>query len=351
MKDKNYNILRRRLLEYIETHNLKPGDQLPKLRDIIKEYGFSYATVLRTLIEMENDGIISRQQGRGIYLKEAAKVQKRKQAGLIIPDHYSSQKIFLNILSGVKSVLQKADVNLLIAISNMSHEEEKHTISNLISAGVDGLIIYMEDNYYNDYSHIVELKNRKYPFVLIDRCIPELDTDYVVMNNRDVMFRICSYLKYVRGCEKAYFIPDNESTDKISSTVEKIKGFRDAVKTIYGSSDDPVLPLDDFIKCIPEYGSTRTGICLNHDGLINNVYSGLPADRKELPDNIVVFGYNNSFETPRFPTVEQFNDLAGQKAAEILLAKIEDPERETVKIRIEPKLLLPDKSGNYSFES
>lgn len=350
MKDKNYNILRGQLLAFIEEKNLKPGDQLPKLRDLIKQYGFSYATVLRTLIEMENEGIISRQQGRGIYLREIRKEQTRKQVGLIIPDHYSSQKIFLSILTGVKAVLQKADMNLLISISNMSHEKEKETIESLLSLKVEGLIIYPEDNYYKDYSHIKELKEKRIPFVLIDRYIPELDTDFVVVNNRDVMFRICSYLKYVRGCEKAYFIPNNESTNEISSSIEKIQGFREAVKTIYGNNEDPILNLDDFLERIDTIQDRKIGICLNHDALINSIHSRLSEINKSLPANLVIFGYNNNFETPRFPTVEQFNDLVGQKAAELLMDRIQNIDKETVNIKIEPKLILPDDSGIYKLE-
>ena len=59
-------------------------------------------------------------------------------------------------------VLEKANISLLVSISNMSHEKEKETINRLIASRVNGIIIFLEDNYMSDYSHILELKERKY---------------------------------------------------------------------------------------------------------------------------------------------------------------------------------------------
>ncbi|MHB1685862.1 MAG: GntR family transcriptional regulator [Ignavibacteriaceae bacterium] len=350
---KKYQILRDELLDYIKKNDLKPNDKLPTVREIIKNSDFSYATVHRTLIEMENEGSITKRQGKGLFVNRIPPQTDNKQVALIIPEHFSNHKIFIDVLAGVRMALEKANIGLLISITNMSHEKEKETIEKLISRHVDGIIIFLEDSYRKNYSHIIELKERNFPFVLIDRYIPELETDYVVVNNTDAMFRICSYLKYNKNCDKIIFVPQYSGPTDVSSSEEKIIAFKNAIKTLYGDDYGTVIEFDDLILDIEEMSKTykNLGISLNHDTMITELYKHLQGQNKELPANCHIFGYNKSFETPLYPTVEQFNDQVGMRAAEILIDKMKNPNNQTVHIKIEPKLILPDENGNFFMES
>jgi len=350
---KKYQVLRDEILDYIKKNNLKQNDKLPTVRELIKNSDFSYATVHRTLIEMENEGFITRHQGKGLYVNNVTPKSDDKQVALIIPNHFSSHKIFIDVLNGVRVALEKAKIGLLISISNMSHEKEKETIEKLISKHIDGIIIFLEDNYRKDYSHIVELKERNFPFVLIDRFIPELETDYVVVNNADTMVRICSYLKYNQKCDKIVFIPEYQGSNSISSSIEKVDGFQHAMKMLYGNEEGTILRLEDLAEQLESLSASvkNLGISMNHDTMITEFFQLLAEKNKTLPANCHIFGYNNSFETPIYPTVEQFNGLVGQKAAEILIDKLMNPSKELVQIKIEPKLILPDGEGGYYMEN
>ena len=55
--------------------------------------------------------------------------------------------------------------------------------------------------------------------------------------------------------------------------------------------------------------------------------------------------------TMLFPTVEQFNDLVGEKAAQILIQKIINPKEPVKQIRIEAKLIVPDEMEVFRFEN
>ena len=274
---KKYQILRNELIDYIKKNNLKPKDKLPTIREIIKNSNFSYATVHRTLIEMENEGSITKRQGKGLFVNRIPPQIEEKQIALIIPEHFSSHKIFIDVLAGVRMVLEKANIGLLISITNMSHEKEKETIERLISRHVEGIIIFLEDSYRNNYLHIKELKERNFPFVLIDRFIPELDTDYVVVNNSDAMFRICSYLKYNKNCDKIVFVPEFGRPTNISSSEEKRNAFKNAIKLLYGDMDGTVIEFDDLILNIEEMSKEykNLGISLNHDIMITELYEHL----------------------------------------------------------------------------
>jgi len=350
---KRYEALRDEILAHIKKHGLKQHDQLPTVRELIANFHYSYATVHRTLIEMENEGIITKKHGKGLYVNRVpSKMMSSKSVALIIPKDFSAHRIMLDILSGVRDALEKAKISMLVSISNMSHEKEKETVDKLLSKHVDGMIIFLEDHYKEDYSHIVRLKEMNYPFVLIDRHIPQLQTDYVVINNVETMIRVCSYLRYNRSCDEIVFVPSNDSSIAASSSDEKLLGFKRAIHMLYGRSEETIIAVEDLVETIDTLCKRyrNLGVCLNHDTMIPDLHRKLAAAGKTVPANCHIFGYNNSYEKPFYPTVEQFNDEVGRKAAEILIAKLKDPTRPLQQMRLEAKLILPNGNGEYSME-
>lgn len=349
---KKYEILRENLISYISENKLKPNDKLPTINEIIDKFRYSYATVNRTLIEMENEGIIKKHQGKGLYVNNVKKPNINKQIALIIPSHFSNHKIFMDILAGVRSASEKTNIGVLVSISNMSHQKEKETIEMLLSKNIDGMLIFMEDSYRKDYSHIVELKERGFPFVLIDRYIPELETDYVVVNNKNAMLKIASYLKYKVNCEDLFYVPDHDSYDNISSAEEKVDGLNDAYKLLYGKGRDCVISFKELVKKTDKLRKENhnIGIIFNHDEMVSNFVFELENNNHSMPDNFYLFGYNNS-KTLNYPTVEQFNLEVGKKATEILIEKLNKPNtNDTKKVMIEPKLILPNRNGTFVME-
>lgn len=351
---KKYKALRGEILDYINKMGLKENEKLPTVREIIHTSKYSYTTVNRTLQEMEKEGLITRIQGKGIFVSKVDKsVKDPKQIALILPKDFAHHKILLNILTGVREEVEKHRFSMIISISNMSHEREKTIIDRLIRNHIAGLIIFLEDNYLRDYSHIVELRNRNYPFVLVDRPIPDLATDFVGINNENGMLKVCSYLRYNRHCDSIVFIASNDPSVAAETSNEKYRGYQHAMQVLYGNTGNPSLQLIEFIDNLPTLSSQygRLGVCLNHDTMYLELQQRLQQQNLTLPDNIILFGYDNSFSTPPFPTVEQFNDEVGRRAAQLLFQKFEHPETPAVQIRLEPRLVLPDAQGNYHIES
>lgn len=349
---KKYEMLRQEIIDYIKENKLGPNDQLPTVRDILKNSDYSYATLNRTLLEMENEGLITKQHGKGLFVNRLAGDPANKQIALIIPKDFSGHKIFLDILAGVRTAVEKAHIGLYVSISNMSHEKEKETIEKLLKQRVDGMLIFLEDHYRDDYSHIERLKRKRFPFVLVDRHIPELDTDYVIINNFDAMLKVCSYLKYNRSCNLIVFVPSNDPSIAASSSDEKLLGYKHAMKMLYGDEQGTVLLLDEMVAQIDTLckDHKHVGVCLNHDTMIPDMHEKFEAAEKQIPINCHLFGYNNSYTPPYYPTVEQFNDQVGQRGAELLLERIKEPDRPTTHLRISPKLVLPQENGSYRLE-
>ncbi|HZV50621.1 MAG TPA: GntR family transcriptional regulator [Candidatus Dormibacteraeota bacterium] len=63
-----YAALRDELRRLIESEDLAPGDLLPSEPELVSRYGVSRATVRAALAELEREGLVTRQQGKGTYV-------------------------------------------------------------------------------------------------------------------------------------------------------------------------------------------------------------------------------------------------------------------------------------------
>lgn len=63
-----YHRVKTSIKQAIQEGRLKPGDQLPPERALVEEYGVSRITVRQALAELEQEGLVMRQQGRGTFV-------------------------------------------------------------------------------------------------------------------------------------------------------------------------------------------------------------------------------------------------------------------------------------------
>lgn len=139
MKSLNFNLDFRsgvpsyvQIVEQVQTFlangELKPGDQLPTVRQLASELSINFNTIARAYRMLDEAGLISTQQGRGTYLLDqpsAEAVQKLKQESLEL-----QAKRFLKSL----------------AKQGFSVEESQQTIQLLFQYWQDGTLEKEPDN-------------------------------------------------------------------------------------------------------------------------------------------------------------------------------------------------------------
>lgn len=64
------------MLHHLASGNLKPGDQLPTVRQMAAELRVNFNTVARAYRMLDEAGLISTQQGRGTYIIDQAVEEK-----------------------------------------------------------------------------------------------------------------------------------------------------------------------------------------------------------------------------------------------------------------------------------
>ena len=66
--------LRKRIVYLISTGYYKPGDQLPKIRELAADISINFNTVSKTYLSLQSDGYATSIRGKGVFVAETALV-------------------------------------------------------------------------------------------------------------------------------------------------------------------------------------------------------------------------------------------------------------------------------------
>lgn len=62
--------LRKRLIYLIDSGYFKPGDQLPKIRELAVEISINFNTVNKAYLSLQSDGYLKSVRGKGVYVSD-----------------------------------------------------------------------------------------------------------------------------------------------------------------------------------------------------------------------------------------------------------------------------------------
>jgi LacI family transcriptional regulator len=141
--------------------------------------------------------------------------------GLIIP--FIDDTYYAQLAQSIEVEAEKRNYLLTVCSSDGNSGHEIDLIRTLRSKQVDGLIIAPTKNSVRE---IKRLKKDKFPFVLVDRYFPEIDTNYIVVNNEDSSYQVTNTL-IKKGCKKIALL-----TSDVHLLVMglRLKGYKKALK-------------------------------------------------------------------------------------------------------------------------
>ncbi|WOO86702.1 GntR family transcriptional regulator [Mollicutes bacterium LVI A0039] len=145
---KKYQKIYDDIIDKINTGTLKIGEIISSENVLSVEYNTSRATVRRALEELEKNGLIIKQQGKGSIV--VSNNIKRKTVLLILPNIF--KYIFKDLIFGIENTLRDHGINLLIARSYNDQKIERDIIRTYIST-VDAIILEPTQAQYTKYLH------------------------------------------------------------------------------------------------------------------------------------------------------------------------------------------------------
>jgi len=160
------------------------------LKDIADQIGVSKTTVSWVVNNKGDEKKISKETQAKIselaeklnfkpnQLARGLSLGKTNSIGLVVSD--ISNVFYAKIAKVVETAAEKYGYNIMYCSSDENPEKEHRLIQMLKDRQVDGLIISPSKI---DSKQILQLKKENYPFVLIDRYFPRIDTNYVTVDN------------------------------------------------------------------------------------------------------------------------------------------------------------------------
>jgi LacI family transcriptional regulator len=316
------------------------------LKQIARELDVSISTVskaLRNSPEISEDTKQKVQAFAKLYnyrpnnIALSLKNRKTNTIGIIIPEivHH----FFSKVIRGVELVANKRGYNVIIGLSNESFSKEVINMEMLANGSIDGFILSIskETLQLQDYHHFNETMDQGMPVVMFDRVVSDIKCDKVIVNDFGGAKRAVEKL-ISNNCKQIALIT---TKDYVSVGKLRTQGYMEALKESgFELKSSLILKLDDRLdyevhlealeKEIEQLFKSNTAI----DGVfaVNELYalSAMKVARKlglEIPRDVQVIGFTDGVlskhSTPSLSTVSQHAQTMGERAADLLINKLE----------------------------
>lgn len=316
------------------------------IKDIARSLCISVSTVSRALTDDKN----IRRETREAVLREAERLGYRRNPvamnlkmgrtntiGVIVPEMhtpYASQ-----VVAGIQSVLYKNNQKVMIAESDENPDRERESLQMMEEFMVDGLIVSL-----CSYKHNIEtyrrLANEGVAIVFYDRIPHGMDDmpQVIVDDNNDSYFMAEHLIRLGRRRIAYLYGPDD-----VYNAVERGRGYREAMEKfqIYDprlivktgmTFADGAAAVDSLVR----QGIEFDAVYAFTDTLAIGAMNRLREKGRCIPEDVAVAGFSgtelSTIVFPQLTTVEPPLTEMGQRAAELVLEKVRNPEAENRKI-------------------
>lgn len=312
------------------------------IKDIAIELNISVSTVSRALADNPLVKPATREAVKALAKKYhympnftalSLRSNKTKTLGIIIPQLV--HEFFAMVIRGIEDFAYSNDYNVIICSTHESYEREVIDTQALINGRIDGLMACISKE-TNDFAHFGEFVDRGLPLVFFDCICDEIKAPKVVLDDFDAGYNAVKHL-IDQGCTRIAYVggPINLIINK-----DRLAGYHKALseaglKTrdgwiIHCDSGD----YDDGMESTKRLVASREidGLFAATDMLAIGAMKNIKAIGMKVPDDIAIVGFSNwsigTLYEPSLSTMSQPGYEMGQKAAELLIQQINNPDLE-----------------------
>lgn len=328
-KGPKYHQIKNAILRDIRERGLQPGEQVPSISEIMERFNVSRITAVRSLTELENEGVVRREHGRGTFVaitNQAGDGQAvRKTVAMIVPN--MKNPFYVEVVGSAERRLRAEGIAVELSTTDYQKELVETALDLVISENrVAGMILVSLTTAAN-----LDKNPPQLPFVLVDNCPPELLGRCVSIG--------CDHVK--GGMEAAAHLAKlgHRRIGYISmpyGTRQRLAGFRKGLEERgIRLGEDQLLTLkstriegDEVVEFVNRM--ELTAIFAFNDMIAMQVMQVLRNNDFRVPEDISVLGYDD-IEAARYlevslTTIQQHEKEVGLKAAEILLESLREGE-------------------------
>jgi LacI family transcriptional regulator len=308
------------------------------LKQIAKELDVSISTVsksLRNSSEIGEETRLKVQAFAKFYnykpnnIALSLKNRKTKSIGIIIPEivHY----FFSTVINGIEQVANENGYSVVICLSDDSFDKEVLNMEMLANGSIDGFIMSLskETQYKGDFHHITEVINQGMPVVMFDRVTNDILCDKVIIDDKAAAYEAVQSL-IDNGRKKIALVT---TVDYVSVGKLRTDGYEKALlDNGLPFNEDLIIKIEDVDTCEITIGQLLHDRAFDAVFAVNELFAVTiikTANKMGLkvPEDLAVIAFTDGiiskYSTPSITTVSQSGEKMGNKAAKMLIERLE----------------------------
>jgi LacI family transcriptional regulator len=308
------------------------------LKQIAKELDVSISTVsksLRNSPEIGEETRLKVQAFAKFYnykpnnIALSLKNRKTKSIGIIIPEivHY----FFSTVIDGIEQVANEHGYSVVICLSDDSFDKEVLNMEMLANGSIDGFIMSLskETQFKGDFHHITEVINQGMPVVMFDRVTNDILCDKVIIDDKAAAYEAVQSL-IDSGRKKIALVT---TVDYVSVGKLRTDGYEKALlDNGLPFNEDLIIKIEDVETCEVTISQLLNDRAFDAVFAVNELFAVtiIKTAHKmglKVPQDIAVIAFTDGiiskYSTPSITTVSQSGKKMGNKAAKMLIERLE----------------------------
>jgi LacI family transcriptional regulator len=308
------------------------------LKQIARELDVSISTVsksLRNSLEIGEETRLKVQAFAKFYnykpnnIALSLKNRKTKSIGIIIPEivHY----FFSTVINGIEQVANENGYSVVICLSDDSFDKEVLNMEMLANGSIDGFIMSLskETQYKGDFHHITEVINQGMPVVMFDRVTNDILCDKVIIDDKAAAYEAVQSL-IDNGRKKIALVT---TVDYVSVGKLRTDGYEKALlDNGLPFNEDLIIKIEDVDTCEITISELLHARAFDAVFAVNELFAVTiikTASKMGLkvPEDLAVIAFTDGiiskYSTPSITTVSQSGEKMGNKAAKMLIERLE----------------------------
>lgn len=335
------------------------------IHDVAAAAGTSYGTVSRVINDAPYVKPETRERVREAMERLGYVVDRRARSlaggrgqvlAVLVPDLGTGY--IGEIIRGIDAEVEVAQYDLLLYTTHRQAAKETSYVANIARGMADGLILVLPSDLQAIVAHLRELE---FPFTLVDYQGVEEQVPAVCATNWQGAYNAAEYLIALGHRRIGFITGDME----MAAARNRLAGFEAALRTHHLPSEPALIRNGEFhypegyaaalaLLALP---NPPTAIFASNDDMALAALDALRGQGVRVPDEMSVIGFDGipqaALVHPPLTTVSQPLAKMGRVATQMLLDRLNDPDKPARRIELPTELIVrgscqPVRSSNNS---
>jgi DNA-binding LacI/PurR family transcriptional regulator len=330
-----YSAAKQMLRTSIMNGDVGHGEKLTPELDLCRKFNVSRSTIRRAILELVDEGLVERFQGRGTFVCFRRNASQRKLLAILLCQHENVRGAYDLLLRG--AMHRAAGLGYEMIISNSRNEsftglEQAGRLNELRTAGA--IVIPLQSGGQGrGLARIVKtLRGGDQKLVLADNYTPESEIPSISSQNLEAMHKLTTHM-IEAGHRRIAFL----TSQQIEPVFERENGFRQAMQEhgldipphyfLQVEGTDPALQGRQAVDVFMAMREPPEAIICLHDLIALNVIDQCSKRGWKVPDDVAVAGFDDLPQSatcrPAITTIHQPLYEMGERAVDLLVAQLE----------------------------